>query len=48
MIDIEAIDAFIYLVLLFETIGIDREKFNELFNFKMRILERRMNELKTP
>jgi len=45
-IAIEGIDVFIYLVLLFETLGISRERFQEIFNFKMRIIIRRMETSK--
>jgi len=45
-IAIEGVDIFIYLTLLLERLGISRERFKEIFDFKMRVLVRRMEDLK--
>jgi len=44
-IALEGVDVFIYLTLLLERLGISRERFKEIFDFKMRINIRRMENL---
>lgn len=42
-ISFEGFDIIVYLVMLLETLGIDREKFCEFSNKKLEILRRRVN-----
>jgi len=42
----EAIDVFIYLVLLLETAGVNRKKFTDIFNSKMKTLLYRVDKSK--